>query len=29
MERKADIRGCAADPLLMERAKEWSLGDGN
>ena len=25
MERKADIRRCAADLLLIERAKEWLL----
>ena len=28
MERKADIRRCAADLLLVERAKEWLLEDG-
>jgi hypothetical protein len=28
MERQADIRRCAADLLLMERAKEWLLGEG-
>ena len=27
MERQADIRRCAADLLLMERAKEWLLGE--
>ena len=27
MERKADIRRCAADLLLVERAKEWLLGE--
>ena len=26
-ERKADIRRCAADLLLVERAKEWLLGE--
>ena len=26
-ERRADIRRCAADLLLVERAKEWLLGD--
>jgi len=25
MERKADLRRCAADLLLVERAKEWLL----
>jgi hypothetical protein len=25
MERKADLRRCAADMLLVERAKEWLL----
>ena len=25
LERQADIRRCAADLLLMERAKEWLL----
>ena len=27
MERKSDIRQCAAELLLVERAKEWLLGD--
>ena len=27
MDRKADLRRCAADLLLVERAKEWLLGD--
>ena len=27
MERKADLRRCAADLLMMERAKEWLLGE--
>jgi hypothetical protein len=27
MERKADLRKCAADFLLVERAKEWLLGE--
>lgn len=26
-ERQADIRRCAADLLLVERAREWLLGD--
>jgi hypothetical protein len=26
MERKADLRRCAADLLLVEQAKEWLLG---
>jgi hypothetical protein len=28
-ERQADIRRCATDLLLVERAREWLLGDGN
>jgi hypothetical protein len=28
MERQAAIRHCASDLLLVERAKEWLLGDG-
>jgi hypothetical protein len=27
MERKADLRRCAADLLLVERAKEWLLSE--
>jgi len=27
-ERKADLRRCAADLLLVEQAREWLLGDG-
>ncbi len=27
-ERQADIRRCASDLLLVERAREWLLGDG-
>ena len=27
MEREADLRRCAADLLLVERAKEWLLGE--
>ena len=27
-ERQADIRRCAADLLLVERAREWLLGEG-
>jgi hypothetical protein len=27
MERQADLRRCAADLLLVERAKEWLLGE--
>lgn len=29
MERKADLRRCAADLLAVERAKEWLLGNGS
>ena len=29
MERKADLRRCAADLLVVERAKAWLLGDGS
>jgi len=29
MERQQDIRRCANDLLLVERAKEWLLEDGN
>jgi hypothetical protein len=29
MERQDDLRRSAADLLLVERAKEWLLGDGN
>ncbi len=28
MDRKADLRRCAADLLLVERAKEWLLEEG-
>jgi len=28
-ERKADVRRCAADLLLVERAREWLLRDGD
>jgi hypothetical protein len=28
MERQEDIRRCAADLLLVERAREWLLGKG-
>ncbi len=27
MERKAELRRCAADLLVVERAKEWLLGE--
>ncbi len=27
MERKGDLRRCATDLLLVERAKEWLLGE--
>jgi hypothetical protein len=27
MERKADLRRCAADLLVVERAKAWLLGE--
>src|SRR5580693_8999740 len=27
MEREADLRRCAADLLVVERAKEWLLGE--
>jgi hypothetical protein len=27
MERKTDLRRCAADLMLVERAKEWLLGE--
>jgi hypothetical protein len=27
-ERRADVRRCASDLLLVERAREWLLGDG-
>ncbi len=27
-ERRADVRRCAADLLLVERAREWLLGEG-
>jgi hypothetical protein len=29
IERKADIRRCAADLLLVERASEWLLEEGH
>jgi hypothetical protein len=28
-ERKGNVRRCAADLLLVERAREWLLGDGD